>query len=120
MLDILCVFVILISVMRDMNKINHKREVFSKYSKGLDKAIDHLAYEHKWTKETVQRVFGAEWQSWVDEIIWRYYVEEDLLNTPIIDVMNWYEQEIAPPPDDARLLPRPHNGPRGPRKRSRK
>ena len=107
-----------IFVMRDMSEINHKRKVFSKYSKGLDKAIDHLAYEHRWTKETVQRVFGAEWQSWVGEIIWRYYVEEDLLNTPIIDVMNWYEQEIAPPPP-----PRPHNGPRGPRgprKRSRK
>ena len=81
--------------MRDMNKIDRKREVFSRYEKGLNKAINHLAYEHKWTEETIQRVFGAKWQSCVDEIIWRYYVEEDLLNTPIIDVMNWYEQEIA-------------------------
>jgi len=101
--------------MRDMNEIDRKREVFSKYCKGLDKAIDHLAYEHKWTEETIQRVFGEEWQSWVDEIIWRYYVEEDFLNSPIIDIMNWYEQEIAPPPP-----PKPYKGPRGPRKRSRK
>ena len=78
--------------MRDMNKIDRKREVFSRYEKGLNKAINHLAYEHKWTDETSQRVFGAKWQSWVDEIIWRYYVEEDLLHPPIIDVMNWYEQ----------------------------
>lgn len=98
--------------MRDMNEIDRKREVFSRYRKGLGKAIDHLAYEHKWTEETIQRVFGEEWQEWVSEIIWLYYLEEDFLNSPIIDIMNWYEQEIAPPPP-----PKPYKGPRGPKYR---
>ena len=83
--------------MQDMNEINRKRETFSKYREGIGKAIAHLAYEHNWTKETVERVFGKEWESWVSEIIWLYYVEEGFLNSPIHDVMNWYEQETAPP-----------------------
>ena len=84
--------------MQDMNEINRKRETFSKYREGIDKAIAHLAHEHNWTKETVQRVFGEQWESWVSEIIWFYYVEEGFLNSPIHDVMSWYEQETAPPP----------------------
>jgi len=81
--------------MQDMNEINRKRETFSKYREGIDKAIAHLAHEHNWTKETVQRVFGEQWESWVSEIIWFYYVEEGFLNSPIHDVMSWYEQETA-------------------------